>query len=151
MDFNHDSEVFKAWVGAWLDTEGSIMIGYKDKLKRVHTLKLSIGQKEVKPLKIIQEGYGGRIYRSKKRWGEREHLIYELQMCRRVALTLLIDVLPYLVVKKDQAEKAIEFYDLLRSPIGNRGKPITDKEWKKREEYRNQINKSSQLKLAHSP
>jgi translation initiation factor IF-1 len=91
---------FQIWLSAWLDTEGSIYLRTIGKSKH---LQLWISQKDVVPLKMIQEKIGGGIYPDKGifRWGLGGYR----------AASVLKDIANYLVVKKDKAINAIQYYE----------------------------------------
>ena len=92
---------FLIWLSAWLDTEGSIYLRTLGKTKH---LQLWISQKDVIPLKMIKEKVGGGIYRDRGtfRWGIGGYK----------AASILKDIANYLVVKRDKAINAIQYYEL---------------------------------------
>lgn len=99
---------------------------------RYHTLVVSVGQNDPRPLRELQETYGGAIHKnitsSGKQYGQ-----WVLNNHR--AASFLEKVLPHLIVKRAQALEAVEFVKLLR--IGS--KRLTEEDLVLREGFRQRI------------
>ena len=102
---------FLIWFSAWLDTEGSIVL-YGDKKYPVRYAQLSIYQKDVAPLKMIQERMGGSILNQRF---EKSSPIFRWVMSGYKAVEILKKVARYLVVKRNKAINVIQYYELKNS------------------------------------
>ena len=125
-------DTFKAWLAGFIDGEGCIAINYqhhKDGRKK-HYLSLRITQKFAEPLLKIKEIYGGSVcYTHTKKNKTYEHITASIK-----AETILRDVLPYLTVKKAQAELALKFRNIKRGSKGH--VPTPQDVWEQREAMR---------------
>ena len=148
-----NTEVFRAWVGAWVDTEGCIRIRKPSKRKnrvhgdrvgnmRYHRAVMEICQTDVEPLLMIQATYGGSLHHRKRQ--EHSRRIYELHIAGRPVQKILQDVLPYLIVKRNQAVFVLQFFDLVNAGLQgkksrSRNNPITEQEFMERERLRKAV------------
>ncbi len=135
MFCDYDSEMFKAWVAAWLDGEGCIKIPRvwdAKKKKQYHKVQVAFYQLDARPLLEIQKQYGGVLTPTK------DTGVYQLTISTRMALRLIRDVLPYLIVKKDRADLVVEFYKTIDNKAKIYGRTPRDIETK-REEIRQKI------------
>jgi len=158
-DLDRGSEIFKAWLGAWIDTEGTI--GVRGRSKRAnrkhgdrkgclrgHRLIVDIYQSNPDPLLLIQKQYGGSIHHRRREPNRR--ITYGLNTTNRVAQAILKDALPYLIVKRPQAKLGLKFYELI--DVGLKGKKnrarhsITEEELEKREFFHRQVSALNQGK-----
>jgi hypothetical protein len=94
------SKVILSYIAGYVDGEGSI--GWYS------TPKLSLESCHPDPLKFIQKIYGGTI-RTRKREGTRQwrtsyYLVYHADRC----VSILRDISPYLIEKKEQAHSILE-------------------------------------------
>jgi hypothetical protein len=101
---------FLIWFAAWLDTEGSIVLlgngGYPNRYAQ-----LTVYQKDVIPLKMIQAKLGGSILNQKFQ----TCLMFRWSLCGKKAVTLLKRMADYLVVKRAKAINVIQYYELKES------------------------------------
>ena len=146
--FGDNDEAFKAWVAAWIDTEGCLGIRGRTKRKtrptnrtgqyRSHRPQLQICQTDAAPLLLIQSVYGGSIHNRKRQ--EHSRRVYELHMGSRQIHKMLLDAYPYLIVKKEQAGFLLEFYILMDKGLDGRKtrgrNEITEQELQERERLR---------------
>jgi hypothetical protein len=98
-----------AWAAGFIDGDGYIGITRTDKRNRdvpEYYLKLRAGQKFRKPLNHLQAlfgcGYVGYSTRPHSEWNVNHH----------ESAKVLRLILPYLIVKKREAELALDFYEL---------------------------------------
>jgi hypothetical protein len=126
-----------AYIAGLFDGEGCVRI-YTEDNKKWFILQITISNTCVPLLLEIQKHYGGNVS------GRRNGLCYSWSMTSKPAAEILKKMLPYLIVKKEQAEIAIEFQ--ARKEHGGywRDKQITEKELEIRREY---MNKLKELKL----
>jgi hypothetical protein len=129
-----------AWAAGFVDGEGSIGITRQGSITRKngrrypgqHHLRLVISQKDRAPLLIIQSLWGGYIHERKDGSG-----ICCLIICGQQVENALTDMLPYLVVKRKQAEAALEFRSLINN--WDSGRRLTEDDIEIRSWYHDQI------------
>ena len=112
-------DTFLAYTAGFIDGEGCIDIRHRKthngKYER-YEVRMAVAQKVEEPLLLMQQKYGGSIARPKNgvaRWvlvGDQLH-------------TLLEQIKDVLIVKKDEAYKAIEFIEYAKS-IGRISKTV---------------------------
>lgn len=131
-----------AYIAGFFDGEGGIGITRK-LTHNSYQLRLSICNTNFEVIKLIHEITGGSLY-FEKRVGDKQILqrqpIARLQIGGKLAEKLLIDCLPYLIVKKPQAELGIEFsqwwWTLPRNKKGVMGRfAFTQEMWNTAEQY----------------
>lgn len=94
-----------AYAAGFIDGEGCIYIA-----KERYELRFSISQTNPIPLYRIQDLFGGKIGNYKKRIGTNKP-IYELKLTGRRAYNALKILRPYLIVKADESDLAIEYFE----------------------------------------
>jgi hypothetical protein len=96
-------QVFVAWAAGFFDGEGCIVLRPAGKGRQ---LWVSIGQKDVEPLRRLHAQFGGSINLVKNgKWPP----YYQLSFVSQQAFVFLVAIEPHLVVKRSQAQLAIEF------------------------------------------
>lgn len=130
---NLNNEQFWIWLAGFVDGEGCIYIS-RHKHPRVSTgiqysLKVEISQADEGLLNAIRDRVGfGRNARNKgvdkQAWRKSKRGVYALKWSSNQAYEILKNILPYLVVKKNQATLAIEFQELVRGNYGKRSNRI---------------------------
>jgi hypothetical protein len=113
-----------AYTAGFFDGEGCVLVSVR--LDGSYSLAITISQKFPEPLEFIQANFGGKITRKKhieSRPGFRDGLyeIYELRWNSGFTRPVLEAMLPYLVLKKNQAELALEYLSLggTKAPVRN--------------------------------
>lgn len=115
----------KAWAAGIIDGEGCVSI-VCNRSRKAFNLRVHVTNTDMKMLLKLQLMFGGRIYGNsaknqpahyKERW-------YWVVHCKN-AHDVLITTLPYLVTKKEQAEKALTFQAVTRR---HGGRPHTFRE-----------------------
>lgn len=124
------SETDKAYVAGFVDGEGTVVIG------RRYDIQVTIGQVDIRPLHRIAGFYGGHVSfvdRHNPRWKS----YHRVTVAGNAAVRMLRDILPYLIVKADQAELALRLMSVKRvqSPGGHR-KVLSWEERAERESFR---------------
>ena len=119
-----------AYIAGFIDGEGSIVIGRK------YNIAVVAGQVDPRPLHLINRLYPGHL-----RWIARKHLgwsdYWHLTVHGTVALRMIRDILPYLVLKREQAEVPLLLQQIKRSgPRGGLRKKLSPWEVAERESYR---------------
>ena len=97
-----------AWLAGFIDGEGCVRIS-RDRTRHdnlSYTLSIQISQKDPAILREIQANWGGSLYHKQP---ERNGGVYNLQIKSRQGAVLLEALLPYLRVKRTQAELALGF------------------------------------------
>lgn len=95
------------YVAGFFDGEGSISIIRNDSV-----LQCSLGQIYPVPLRRIQKRWGGSLTWAKSKKVKRG--VWKLQLSARKAEHFLIDILPFLVVKFQEAKAALAFRTCIR-------------------------------------
>lgn len=98
-----------AWCAGFFDGEGCITFGRINGYIRIFC---TIGQRVQEPLLIFKEEFGGGVSLDKKG-------LYHYQLTGPKAGEMLERLLPHLVVKKGQAELAIEWCKLRAKFLGS--------------------------------
>ena len=119
------------YLAGFLDGEGSIAVGISKNPKgeRRWYLRFSAHQTNPAPLFILKEVFGGSIRENKH---EDKKNIYEWVTQSMSAYEALLKLRPYLVVKAEEADVAIEFQRLLLAR-GTRRTALTAEEQEARE------------------
>jgi hypothetical protein len=103
-----------SYLAGFFDGEGSIVIRAND-----HTiyLQVNVTQTDPRPLQLYVDLFGGRVSKmhDKSYWKKS----YIWQISSHKAAAALEKMLPYLTVKKAQAELALEFQKLI-PPVGTK-------------------------------
>jgi len=119
------------YIAGFFDGEGSI---YISNLTLGYSLRVQIGQNDIRPLKCIQRKFGGGIYSNgKKSKG------YTLTLCGNSTIPLLKAIKPFVLVKRKQVFLALRHLKTLRPHPGWKGKPLTRYEKKARLECRKKM------------
>lgn len=118
-----------AYFAGFFDGEGSIGIyAYQRENNgggRFGALSITIGQVDHRPLALMQDRYGGSFHSHTRSRGR--PMTY-LKLTGQKAASMLADLLPFLVVKRRQAELAIHFQSLMRAGKGGSFAPLTEAE-----------------------
>jgi len=96
-----------AWLAGFADGEGSIQINY-NRARDFYALRFTLTQKDQTVLINIQNQFGGVLAIS----GKGPHVWYRLVWSTRQAAELLRLLMPFLVVKRTQAELALRFQEV---------------------------------------
>jgi hypothetical protein len=115
------TESDKAYAAGFLDGEGCVSLYRRERTEHGRhgdywTAQVGIAQVDPTPLLWLAERWGGYFRASGVRRQSTHRQAYELQWHGRNAGVLLADLLPYLQVKKVQAEALLRFIELLRKP-----------------------------------
>ena len=127
------SEIELAYIAGIIDGEGCIGIHKcpdKRGVSRLHYLYLCTSNNNPLLHEFMQLRLGGNI--SKRQQQSNWNPNYKWFVRSKKAENVLRMVLPYLLLKKEQAKISIEFSEVKSSTQGRR---LTEKEWDLREEY----------------
>ena len=106
----------KAWIAGFFDGEGCINIGRQFPGNRAtprFILNVRVSNTAQPSVEVFQKVFGGRVYRlARKSW---HSICFQWYIYGEAAAQFLRIIYPYLVVKREQAELALEFYDSCRS------------------------------------
>lgn len=116
------------YLAGFIDGEGSIAVGLSRSGKGVRRwyLRFSCHQINPAPLRLLQDRFGGTIRRN-ERVGKRP--LYEWVTQSKMAAAAIRALRPYLIVKADEADVALEFQELVgANPPGRRPHLTPDQE-----------------------
>lgn len=111
------SKLSKEYLAGILDSEGYIgissrKIGEKRNYVERTSIVLSSSGSGLKVLKCFRDYYGGKIYKKKiykyKKSFNTSHKLWVYEASFQKARKILIDLLPHLIIKKEQAKLAIK-------------------------------------------
>ena len=104
-----------AWAAGFVDGEGSFSIVYQKSLKHHSFIVVATAcQNDIRPLLKLKEVYGGTIYQEKRDEIYRWH-IYGFALAR-----FLREVIPFLIVKKEEALLCLKFREILERRNGGK-------------------------------
>lgn len=131
-----------AWIAGFIDGEGCITIKkyarYKNQSTRYQAYVCCSQATEdnieaLKALQILQKHFGGSLYRQSKSKDTRARESFQWLLVSSSAMECVKQLLPYLIIKKKQAELLIQYQSELKS---NRGaKRLTNEILQKRYNY----------------
>jgi LAGLIDADG-like domain len=102
-----EMEVDRAYLAGLFDGEGCVYIGAKKGKQGQYQLVVTLTNSHKPTIDALHEQYGGIVQIHHR--GLRRHYAYALRSLK--AKALLQDVLPYLRIKRAEAELALEFQD----------------------------------------
>lgn len=103
----------KAYLAGLFDGEGSVNIfkqsNRKDMNYPAYFVEISIGNTHKGVLQWILEHFGGRLTDNAEQYSHRNQRTWRWRASSDEAYKTLVLMLPYLIIKKEQAQLAIEF------------------------------------------
>ena len=108
------------WIklAAYIDGEGYIYLGMKDKSARVQCLHVRIGNTDPRLTNWLQATFGGKVTKQASHKHQKK-VFWGWRVCGRHAAYVLENCLPHFIMKRDQAEVALAFSKLMGWKIGN--------------------------------
>lgn len=132
------SETDKAYLAGLVDGEGSIVIEYCNN-RRNTKLRMNVTNSHIGTLQELKNLFGGYLYvRQDKRINHKP--IGQLGFTAKQAREILVAIYPYLKIKREQANLALQFAETLLPPHNN-GRRLTEDELSFRASLKNQISK----------
>ena len=134
----NDRRLDLAWAAGFFDGEGYIGINPARRSRnntRSYTLVTTVGQVGPEPIHKLQSILGGRVYRYEKRPDNRGAVSVWQASSGSAAMALSM-MLPFLVVKSEQAALALEFQ---RTKGSRPGAALTDEEAARQRAYSNRL------------
>lgn len=98
-----DSKDFLIYIAGIFDNCGYISLKKDGRSKKSVFLQISFKSKKEDILKIIKENYGGTLKKNKKS--------YTLTITHKKAKTLIKELEPYLISKKEEVRLLLEFFN----------------------------------------
>jgi hypothetical protein len=130
----------KAYLAGLFDGEGSVNIfkqpSRKDMKSSAYFVEISIGNTHKGVLKWVLEHFGGRLTHNAERYTKRNQRTWRWRASSHEAYEILIAMRPYLIVKQEQAQVAIEFREHQVAFKAHGHNPITTEEEAWRENQR---------------
>ena len=122
-----------AWAAGFFDGEGNIKIANKPAKTGYFqsSLVISAYQVDLRPLLLLRELFRGNIYKQSPRGGN-SAISYGWYASTGASGVALHAMLPYLIVKKEQAEIALSFYAMIHKDIGQKKPRLTELEKQER-------------------
>lgn len=136
MDKLEPDETMKAWFAGFFDGEGTVnIVGSYWESKRGtsirYTLKLTLPQKSSAILQLIKLYFGGTVHVG---GGVNTGHLWIWQINGIKAQGMLIQILPYLKLKREQAKLGIELHNRIMSATRGSYQRLSDEEWNIRRE-----------------
>lgn len=107
----HIKNELRAYFAGIVDGEGSIVISKNNVSSGQLYMRILVVNTYKPLLELLKSIYGGSISQ-KKRYGETDKDCGAWQVSCKKAERFLVDIYPYLIVKKSQAEVAFRFIEL---------------------------------------
>ena len=104
-----------AYVAGFIDGEGNIGVSYF-KSTGTYYLHITVPQTHRKPLEVLLETFGGNIWNRPIPKNPKHKQQWYWRVTRKLAASVLNELLPYLVLKKEQAELGIVFQARIGQP-----------------------------------
>ena len=104
-------KLFLAWVAGFFDGEGCVLVSHRDN-HTTYQLAVSVTQQDPTPLHMIKDRFGGNVTADKTATLGYERkkgrvLVWRWKSSSKVAHDFLQAIQPYVVVKKDQVNRAL--------------------------------------------
>lgn len=135
------------YAAGFIDGEGSIGI-YRHSTSGQYQLRMSASNTVEAPIKLLQKLFGGSYRINQERTSEKHRNPYRWYIMGTQAARALTEILPYLLVKQEQAKLGIRFQNKVIAVFvqsrrkNGQVKPMTAREKRKRDRY---VEESRQL------
>lgn len=123
-----------AYIAGLFDGEGCVLVSHPKTARSSIVIQITNSNRDA--IEYVARLLEGSSVYNQKRYGRKE--IWRLQLSGKLAIDALELLLPYLIVKKDVAEMAIDFYDACLVQ-GRRHKAVSEAEMVLRESYTSKI------------
>lgn len=100
----------------FFDGEGTVYAATRNSPSRKRpsaTILVCISNTNLASLEAHKEKWGGSIYGKKRREGHQP--IYQWVLCTKKSYDFLKSILPFLIIKKEVVQKAIEYMELIKN------------------------------------
>lgn len=97
-----------AYAAGVIDSDGTIGVFYKKGPNDCYEPRVGVRQVEPQAIDLLKELFGGSRRDAYHHGGPNCRPLYEWRATARVAVAALVEVLPYLKIKREQANNAIE-------------------------------------------
>ncbi len=128
----------KAYVAGIFDGEGSVSLRKNKRKNRKHCsyfIDVAIWNSSEELINEVKSLYGGFKSTRIDKKGRRK-VYYAWRAASNIAMSFLRDVYPFLIVKKERAEIAMEFQDMIQREKQSRSKKsLSDQELEERERF----------------
>jgi hypothetical protein len=126
----------KAYLAGLFDGEGSVNIFKQSRSYMAYSayfIEISIGNTHEGVLNWVLEKFGGRVAHNSDHRTAGSRKVWRWRASSNEAYEILVAMLPYLIVKKEQAQLAIEFRERQVKFSGHSSTPLTQEENERRE------------------
>ena len=150
---NYVADVDWARLAAFIDGEGTISINESGKPRKAHwtpriSLQVMVTGTSVALMNWLQSTFGGTVY-SVKANGFGKRPIWRWQLNEKQAESILSRCRSFIIIKKEQANVALEFRAL--KSLGVRGKVVDQAIVEKRKQYASKIREFNNLTSDERP
>ena len=125
------------YLAGFFDGEGWVTIALSG---GKYTLQIGAANIDTRPLLLMQERWGGSVLRQGK-----TKLCWSWRACSDQAYDALREMLPYLIVKRGQAEIAMEYRLAVKRVVRTK---LTEADMSTRERYRRAVKAANVVNLA---
>ena len=138
-----------AYAAGFFDGEGHIRIQQHSARCRTFMLQVTATQATLFPLDWFQEHFGGTVSSRLQGYRGEQRAQYTWQASSAVAERFLLAILPYLQVKRDEAELALQFRKTFRPQFGDRSR-MPDSVLEERDQMRLQLQQLRKTKRQYA-
>ena len=114
MQSNYPSELNKAWLAGFVDGEGNIgfsRVGNGKSESVYYGSRMVVSNTRIESLKLIQSWYGGSVSLHKKQVNNHKAQYRWVISNKKLIKKVLLDILPYLILKNPQALVMLQYID----------------------------------------
>lgn len=104
-------ELKHSWAAGIIDGEGTICIEHNAKRGNAARIVIAVSNTDLRILDELKVLYGGNIYFNKRKDRPRSKPCWQWKITGKNTLSVISKLYPYLISKKENAEKALTFYN----------------------------------------
>ena len=148
--YGNPQQTALAYIAGIIDGEGCLRIvkamPYReDMVNPSYSPSIQVGMKNREVLEFCKQYFGGSIYKERTRYW-----VYRWRInSKRQVINCLKKILPWLIVKKEEAEVLLDFCKKVK-PWFKGGKPMTDNELAFREDFYQKMKELKKCEVAAS-
>lgn len=136
MESKEVSELDWARLAAFIDGEGSIMILERKRAAGSHPyLRVNMCNTDPRLIVWLKNTFGGSVTKDKRSGNVKHRVAYRWHISSNQAAWILESCYPYLILKREQADKALAFQSTLKGP----GHIVPSHVWEERYRLRDEL------------